>query len=67
MAFLGPWSLYLGTSLPCRYMARHSTLTSVGFDVILALFYVGTAVLGLLRRELVVIALTAFASCVLLT
>jgi hypothetical protein len=48
-------------------MARHSTLTSVGFDVILALFYVGTAVLGLLRRELVVIALTAFASCVLLT
>jgi hypothetical protein len=63
-ALLLPWSLYLGTSLPGRYVARHWTLTWVGFDVILALLFTGTAVLGLLRRELV--ALTAFASGVLL-
>jgi hypothetical protein len=63
-AFLVPWSVYLGTSLPNRYVARHWTLTWVGFDVILATIFAGTAVLGLLRRELV--ALTAFASGVLL-
>jgi hypothetical protein len=63
-AFLVPWSVYLGTSLSNRYVAPHWTLTWVGFDVILAALFTGTAVLGLLRRELV--ALTAFASGVLL-
>jgi hypothetical protein len=63
-AVLVPWSVYLGMSLPNRYVAPHWTLTWVGFDVILAVLFAGTAVLGLLRRELV--ALTAFASGVLL-
>jgi hypothetical protein len=63
-AFLVPWSVYLARSLPNRYVAPHWTLTWVGFDVILAVLFTGTAVLGLLRRELV--ALTAFASGVLL-
>jgi hypothetical protein len=63
-AFLVPWSVYLGRSLPNRYVSPHWTLTWVGFDVILAVLFTGTAVLGLLRRELV--ALTAFASGVLL-
>jgi hypothetical protein len=63
-AFLVPWSVYLGVSLPSRYVARNWTLTWVGFDVALALLFAGTAVLGALRRELV--ALTAFASGVLL-
>jgi hypothetical protein len=63
-AFLVPWSVYLGASLPSRYVARHWTLTWVGFDAILGVLFASTAVLGMLRRELV--ALTAFASGVLL-
>jgi hypothetical protein len=63
-AFLVPWSVYLGMSLPNRYVATNWTLTWVGFDGILVVLFAGTAVLGLLRRELV--TLTAFASGVLL-
>jgi hypothetical protein len=63
-AVLVPWTVYLGVSLPNRYVARHWTLTWVGFDAILILMFACTAALGLLRRELV--ALAAFASGVLL-
>jgi len=63
-AALVPWTVYLGLSLPNRYVARHWTLTWVGFDVILTLMFAATALLGLLRRQLLV--LTAFASGVLL-
>jgi hypothetical protein len=63
-AFLVPWIVYLEVSLPKQYVARHWTLTWVGFDVILGVLFASTAVLGMLRRELV--ALTAFASGVLL-
>jgi len=63
-AVLVPWTAYLGLSLPTRYVARHWTLTWVGFDVVLMMMFAATAVLGLLRRQLLV--LTAFASGVLL-
>jgi hypothetical protein len=63
-AILVPWTVYLGASLPNRYVARHWTLTWVGFDAVLILMFACTAALGLLRRELV--ALAAFASGVLL-
>lgn len=63
-AVLIPWTVYLGMSLPGRYVARHWTLTWVGFDVILAVMFAATALLGLLRRQLVVLA--AFSSGVLL-
>jgi hypothetical protein len=63
-AALVPWTIYLGVSLPDRYVARHWTLTWVGFDVVLATMFAATTVLGLLRRQLV--ALTSFASGVLL-
>lgn len=63
-AVLIPWTVYLGMSLPSRYVARHWTLTWVGFDVILTVMFAATALLGLLRRQLVVLA--AFASGVLL-
>jgi len=63
-AVLVPWTTYLGLSLPSRYVARHWTLTWVGFDVILIVMFGSTAVLGLLRRQLVVVA--AFCSGVLL-
>ena len=63
-AVLVPWTAYLGVSLPNRYVAKHWTLTWVGFDVVLIVMFAATAVLGLLRRQLVVIA--AFSSGVLL-
>lgn len=63
-AALVPWTIYLGVSLPNRYVARHWTLTWVGFDIVLIFMFAATAVLGLLRRQLVVLA--AFASGVLL-
>lgn len=63
-AVLVPWTIYLGASLPDRYVARNWTLTWVGFDVVLTAMFAATAVLGLLRRQLVV--LIAFASGVLL-
>ena len=63
-AALVPWTIYLGVSLPDRYVARHWTLTWVGFDIVLTVMFASTAVLGALRRQLVV--LIAFASGVLL-
>jgi hypothetical protein len=63
-SLLVPWIIYLEVSLPKHYVARHWMATWVGFDVILGVLFASTAVLGLLRRELVV--LTAFASGVLL-
>ena len=63
-AALVPWTVYLGVSLPDRYVARHWTLTWVGFDAVLLTMFAATALLGLFRRQLV--ALTAFASGVLL-
>jgi hypothetical protein len=63
-AVLVPWTAYLGVSLPARYVARHWTITWIGFDVVLIVMFGSTAVLGLLRRQLVVVA--AFSSGVLL-
>ena len=63
-AALVPWTAYLGVSLPNRYVARHWTLTWVGFDVVLIVMFAATALLGLLRRQLVVLA--AFTSGILL-
>ena len=63
-AVLVPWTAYLGVSLPDRYVARNWTLTWVGFDVVLMIMFAATALLGLLRRQLVVLA--AFTSGILL-
>lgn len=59
-----PWIAYLSITLPDRYIANNWTVTWVGFDVLLLLFMVTTAVLGLLRRQLLV--LTAFTTGILL-
>jgi hypothetical protein len=59
-----PWTVYLGLSLPDRYIARNWSVTWVGFDAMLLTVFALTAVLGVLRRQLLV--LTAFASGVLL-
>lgn len=59
-----PSIVYLSITLPDKYIAHHWTTTWVGFDILLLLFLATTAVLGLLRRQLLI--LTAFTSGVLL-
>ena len=59
-----PWIVYLAITLPDKYIAHNWPATWVGFDVLLLLFLVATAALGLLRRQLLV--LTAFTTGILL-
>jgi hypothetical protein len=59
-----PWTVYLAISLPDKYIAHNWPATWVGFDVLLLIFMAATAVLGVLRRQLLVLA--AFTTGVLL-
>jgi hypothetical protein len=59
-----PWIVYLGFTLPETYVAHNWTATWVGFDTLLVAFMAVTALLGWLRRQLVL--LTAFTTGVLL-
>jgi hypothetical protein len=59
-----PWLVYLAMTLPGNYVAHNWPVTWVGFDILLVGFMVTTAVLGYLRRQLLVLA--AFTSGVLL-
>ncbi len=59
-----PWLGYLSVTLPENYVAHNWPLTWVGFDILLAGFMLATAVLGYLRRQLLVPA--AFTTGVLL-
>jgi hypothetical protein len=59
-----PWIVYLSVTLPEKYVAHNWTATWVGFDVLLLVFLVITAVLGLLRRQLLIVS--AFTTGVLL-
>jgi hypothetical protein len=59
-----PWLAYLYVTLPDRYVAHNWTVTWVGFDILLVVFMLATAVLGYLRRQLLMLA--AFTSGVLL-
>ena len=61
---LAPWIVYLAISLPDKYIAQNWPTTWVGFDLLILMFMAATAVLGLLRRQLLV--LTAFTTGVLL-
>ena len=61
---LVPWIVYLSITLPDRYIANSWIATWVGFDTLLLLFMASTAVLGLLRRQLLILA--AFTTGVLL-
>jgi hypothetical protein len=61
---LPPWIAYLALSLPDHYVARNWAAAWVGFDVLLLMMFALTAVLGLLRRQLLVLA--AFGTGVLL-
>ncbi|WP_406817473.1 hypothetical protein [Mycobacterium sp. M23085] len=59
-----PWLGYLSMTLPENYVAHNWPITWVGFDVLLVGFMLTTAVLGYLRRQLLVLA--AFTTGVLL-
>jgi hypothetical protein len=59
-----PWLVYLSVTLPENYYARNWPATWVGFDILLVVFMSATAVLGYLRRQLLMLA--AFTSGVLL-
>lgn len=59
-----PWTVYLGLTLPQSYTAQHWQATWVGFDVLLLVFMLATAVLGFARHRL--LPLFAFSTGVLL-
>jgi hypothetical protein len=59
-----PWIVYLSLTLPDTYVAQNWVATWVGFDSLLVVFMAATAILGLLRRQILV--LTAFTTGVLL-
>lgn len=59
-----PWIAYLAITLPQNYVAHNWPATWVGFDILLVGFMLATAVLGYLRRQLLLLA--AFTSGVLL-
>jgi hypothetical protein len=59
-----PWIVYLGFSLPANYVAQNWPAVWIGFDCLLIAFMAATAVLGWMRRQLVV--LPAFTTGVLL-
>jgi hypothetical protein len=61
---LVPWIVYLALTLPRAYVAHNWDRTWAGFDVLLLVLMVATAVFGWLRRQVMV--LTAFATGVLL-
>jgi hypothetical protein len=51
-----PWIVYLGFTLPENYVAYNWPATWMGFDCVLITFMAATAVLGWLRRQLVLLA-----------
>jgi hypothetical protein len=59
-----PWIVYLGFALPDDYLVHDWTATWVGFDLLLLGLMAATVVLGMLRRQ--VMLLTAFATGTLL-
>ncbi|MGB8404092.1 MAG: hypothetical protein WCE30_08515 [Mycobacterium sp.] len=59
-----PWIIHLGFTLPADYTAHNWPATWIGFDGLLVTFMAATAVLGWLRRQLVLLA--AFTTGVLL-
>ena len=59
-----PWIAYLALTLPENYVAHNWRATWVGFDLLLLVFMIATAVLGLLHRH--VLTLAAFTTGILL-
>lgn len=60
---LVPWVVYLALTLPREYAAQNWDRTWVGFDLLLVAMLAATAVLGWLRRQLVVLTSFTTACC----
>lgn len=58
-----PWTVYVGCTLPANYVAHNWPATWIGFDCVLIAFMAATAVLGWLRRQLVVLPAFATGFC----
>jgi hypothetical protein len=54
--FLGPWIVFLGFTLPDRYVARQWRPAWIGFDVLLLLALATTAYLVWRRRQMAIIS-----------
>jgi len=52
---LVPWMVYLAFTLPANYVVHNWPATWIGFDCVLIAFMIATAVLGWLRRQLVLL------------
>src|ERR1700748_1934019 len=50
-----PWMIYLAFTLPDKYVAHNWPATWIGFDCVLVTSMIATAVLGWLRREVVIL------------
>jgi hypothetical protein len=59
-----PWIAYLALTLPENYVAHNWPITWVGFDLLMVMFMVATAMFGYFRRQ--VLMFSAFTSGVLL-
>jgi hypothetical protein len=59
-----PWIAYLALTLPENYVAHNWPITWVGFDLLMVMFMVATALFGYFRRQ--VLMFSAFTSGVLL-
>lgn len=59
-----PWIMFLGFSLPDRYVVSNWPVTWLGFDALLVALMAATAYLGARRRLLLV--LTGFATAIML-
>jgi hypothetical protein len=57
---LVPWIAYLAVTLPRIYVTHNWDEAWVGFDILLLLLIASTAVVGILRRQMVM--LTGFAT-----
>jgi hypothetical protein len=62
--FMIPWIVYLGFTLPQNYTVRDWPLTWLGFDSLLVVFMIATAVLTWLHRQ--VLVFPAFTTGILL-
>ena len=51
-----PWIVFLGFTLPVDYVAHNWSVTWIGFDILLVAMMAATAVLGIMRKQLLVLA-----------
>ncbi len=56
-AFMVPWTIYLGNSLPTRQLIFHWDITWVGLDIFIISILIANALFAVLRSKFLVITL----------